>query len=231
MRKHLLLPSLLAISLLSLGSGLAMACDGAKTTSTASAASGKCASKADASTASVDGKSASAADCSAACMAACTAAKTASAAGNCGGATAIQTAGAGGHCNSGASTKTAAGDACQAKGDFFISSYLCLSEAAKGHCAVSMQTAASKWNEGLQAMIASGKAAEHTEALKALAAQLADWPMDAAAADARFRAVSEWTAGYCERFPAKTAGAKVMTCSETGKRWVELETAAADGQS
>ncbi len=228
MRKHLLLPSLLAIGLLGLGSSFALACNGAKTktTSTASAAGSSCAGKTEASAASVPGTSSSAADCAAACAAA----KTASAAGACGSAASVQTAGAAGHCN-GAATKTASSDACAAKADFFISSYLCLSKAASGHCNVSMQTAAATWNEGLQKLIASAEAAQHREALQTLAGQLADWPADAAAADARFRAVSEWTAGYCERFPEKTAGAKVMTCPETGKRWVEIETTAADGQS
>ena len=226
MRKHLLLPSLLAIGLLGLGSSFALACGGAKTTSTASAAGTSCAGKTEASAASVPGTTTSASDCAAACAAA----KTASVAGACGSAASVRTAGTAGSCN-GAASKSASSDACAAKADFFISSYLCLSKAASGHCSVSMQTAAATWNEGLQKVIASAEAAQHREALQTLAGHLADWPADAAAADARFRAVSEWTAGYCERFPEKTAGAKVMTCPETGKRWVELETAGADGQS
>lgn len=189
MRKQLLLPSLLAISLLTAGSSLALACGGGKTTKTASAG----------------------------------------AAGHCGSA-AVQTAGAGGHC-SGAAMKTADGKACASQGDFFVSNYMCLSGAMKGHCATSSQTAAKSWHEGLQALIASGKAAEHSAELNSLAVQLADWPADAALAQARFAAVSEWTARYCERFPEKAAGAKVVSEPETGRRWVELADASADGNS
>lgn len=185
MRKHLILPSLLAVALLAGGSGLALACDGAKTT------------------------------------------KTASAGGHCNGA-AMKTAGAGGACN-GAAMKSA--DGCAAQADAFVSSYLCLSGAMKGHCATSSQTAAKSWHEDLQHLIASGKAAENNAELSILAGYLADWPADAATAAARFAAVSEWTARYCERFPEKAAGAKIVSDPETGRRWVELAAASTDGNS
>lgn len=211
MRKHLLLPSLLAVSLLAGGSGLALACDGATTTKTASAA-GHCGSKAGASTA-----SAQAAGC---------ADKATAAAGCCAGA--AQSAGAAGHC-SGAAMKTAG--ACAGQADTFISSYLCLSGAMKGHCGTSSQAAAKSWHEDLQRLIASGKAAENNAELSILAGYLADWPADAATAAARFSAVSEWTARYCERFPEKAAGAKIVSDPETGRRWVELAAASSDGNS
>jgi hypothetical protein len=223
MRKNLLLTSLLAIALLTLGSGLALACGGsAKTTSTAST---QCTGKADATTASAQCP----AGCSPACMAACTSAKTASAeGGHCSGA-AMKTAGAG-HCN-GAAMKTADGSACAAKGDFFISNYMTLTAAMKAHCGMSSSAAASAWREGVEKLLASGEAEAYRENLNTLAGYLADWPSDTKVADARYRAISEWTAGYCQLYPEKTAGATVMTCPVSGQRWVEIEGASTDGDS
>lgn len=228
MRKHLILPSLLAITLLAGGSGLAFACDGTKTTKTASA-DGKCGSKAGVSTASTEAAGC-AGKASAAAAGACGSAamQTAGAGDHCNGA-AMKTAGAGGSCN-GAAMKTAGGG-CAAQADAFVSSYLCLSGAMNGHCATSSQVAAKTWHEDLQRLIASGKAAEHNAELSILAGYLADWPADAATASTRFAAVSEWTARYCERFPEKAAGAKIVSDPETGRRWVELAAASTDGNS
>ena len=222
MRKNLLLPSLAAIALLTLGSGLALACGGAKTTSTASAAGSACASKADVSTASYPS------GCSAACAEACAGAKTASAAGHCGGA-AMSSAGAD-HCN-GAAMKTA-GAACAAKGDFFVSNYVALTAAMNKHCSMSTSAAAYAWHAGVEKLLVNAGDATKRENLNTLAGYLADWPSDASAADARYRAISEWTAGYCQLNPEQTSGAKVVTCPVSGRRWVEMETAATgDSQS
>lgn len=217
MRKSLLLTSLFAIAALTLGSGLALACHHDGASASAASADGACASK---------GASATTAD-AAACAAACAAkgASTASADAACASKGASVTTADAAAC---AAACAAKGATASASGDFFVANYLGLRAAMAKHCNVSMTTAAAQWQEGLNEMLASGKAEEHRAALQSLAMQLDDWPSDAESQEARFSQISEWTASYCEMFPEKTAGATVVTCPTSGHRWVEMASADAE---
>lgn len=197
MRKHLLLPSLFAVTLLLGGANLALAgcggCAGAE--SAGSHNHGEAVQSA-------------AAECPPGCSSACC------------------VSGA-----DGAAIAKAGAQSCAAEGDFFISNYMGLRAAMDKHCDISTTTAAANWHEGLQGILGGEQAEAHREALSSLAGYLADWPGDAEAQQNRFSQISEWTAGYCEMFPQKTAGVKVVTCPTSGHRSVELETPAGDSQS
>ncbi len=217
MRKHLLIPTILAVAIIGFGANLTMAnCGNCGSASAASSCSGKSAVKAEAGACS-DHADMTAAECAAAC-----AAKAAQAsAADCATACAAKGAQASAGCASAASAAS-----CAAEGDFFISNYIGLRAAMDKNCNHSMTSAAAAYRSGLQNIIASGQADEHREALTALSVHLADWPSEAKAQQARFGEISEWVASYCEMNPEKTAGAKVVTCPDSGHRWVEVK---ADG--
>jgi hypothetical protein len=240
MRKHLIIPSVLAILILGLGANLALAGCGGCGSKAAAAEATTCSDHADM----------SAAECAAACAAKSAAACSPEAAAACAtkGAASCGTKGAQAHagCSSAASaascgskgaqahagcSSSASAASCAAKGDFFISNYMGLRAAMDKNCNHSMTSAATAYRTGLQNMIASGQADEHREALTSLAAQLDNWPADAKDQQARFGEISEWVAAYCEMFPEKTAGAKVVTCPTSGHRWVEIAADGAEDQS
>ncbi len=224
MRKNLIFPTVLAILILGLGANLALAGCGSCGSKAAAAEATTCSDHADMSAAE--------------CAAACAAKEAASAeAGSCSGhakksaadcatACAAKKAQATAGCASSASAAH-----CAASGDFFISNYMGLRAAMDKNCNHSMGSAATAYRTGLQNIIDSGQADEQREALTTLATQLENWPSDAKAQQARFSEISEWVASYCEMFPEKTAGAKVVTCPTSGNRWVEIATDDAQDQS
>jgi hypothetical protein len=210
MRKLFAPGAIVAILALVAMTGVASACDGAKTASaeTKSACGTKVASAEKAGTC---GTKAASAEKAGTCG---TKAASASYAGTCGTKSAAAKAACAASC--GASAKTASND-------FFLSNYFALRTAVDGHCGATCSSAASAFHSGIVSLIESGEASEHEAALTKLAGYLADWPSDKAAQRARFAQIAEWCAGYCEMYPAKTAGAKVVTCPDSGKRWVEME--------
>ncbi len=232
MRKYLIIPTVLAILILGLGANLALAgCGGCDSKATA-----------DETTTCKDHAEMSAAECAAAC-----AAKEAASmkSGSCSGHAKMSAA----ECATACAAKNAASCGpkgaqaadgcassasaahCAASGDFFISNYMGLRAAMDKKCNHSMGSAATAYHTGLQNIIDSGQAEEQREALTTLATQLENWPSDAKAQQARFSEISEWVASYCEMFPEKTAGAKVVTCPTSGNRWVEIATEDAKDQS
>lgn len=237
MRKRLIIPTILAIAVLSFGANLALAgCGSCGSSPSTATAPSSCGSKG-ASTADASNCKAPAGMTAAECAAACAAKGASMTSAECATACATQGAQASAACatkGAQASAACASGASaahCSANGDFFISNYMGLRAAMDKHCNVSMDTAAATYRTGLQNMIASGQANEHREALTSLASQLEDWPSDTKAQQARFNEISEWVASYCEMFPEKTAGAKVVTCPTSGHRWVEIEGESNEDQS
>ncbi len=220
MRKHLLLSTVLVFVMSLFMAQLALAGCGSCAThapkAESTAAGSSCSSKGAASHASCGSKSAAShASCGS---------KGAASHASCAGKTAAD-------CATACATKGASAESCHAAGDFFISHYMGLKSAMGGHCNTTKGHAAADWQTGLEKLMASDGSAEHREALAKLAAYLNDWPSDKKGQQARFEQISAWTAGYCEMFPEKTAGAKVVTCPTSGHRWVELEEGGEDSKS
>ena len=215
----------------------ASACGG-KSTDTASANSGSCNAKADAKTASTDGGSCGTKGATAApsCNAKADA-KTASADGSSCGAAGATAAGsscgtkgataAGSSCGATGATAGAASGCCAMKGamanaDFNVSSYFAMKNAAASGCNKSMRNAATQWHKQLTQNLENAESAEHRAAMSQLASMLKAFPYAGRSQQVRFAKITEWCAGYCEQFPARATGTKIVADPETGQRIVEL---------
>jgi len=106
--------------------------------------------------------------------------------------------------------------------DSFLGAYAELMSGMNAGCRQSTEKAAQAWKAEAQQWIGSADSRESRERLDRLVELLSDWPDNAEAQMARFQDLSDWTIEYVKAHPERCKGAEIKTCTESGRRWVEM---------
>ncbi len=230
MRKIFLILAILSLILLPMAAQAGDGC-GSKTSTASSSCNAKDASAAS-SSCSAKGASTASSSCSAkgasAAGSSCGSTSASAASSSCGtkGASAASgccpskanTAGAG--CTTGTGCVTLTSATCH--GDFNLTSYFAMKQAANDCCSTSLRGIATEWHSKLKNQIENVKSADQKAALKDLVGILRGFPYASKSQQRRFERVTAWTAAYCEQFPELAGTAKVVSDPETGNRYVEV---------